>query len=546
MSNSESAMPNATSEDLFTSAQKRPVVLCIQSGTGVSTEAHAAYPPPASAGTSTFSTELDPSTDAGTSGADRGDETMNILLSEPLPTDLGAARRAVGVTTDSRRDTDDFAARNAFFVRFFQGGSAFSSSNKYPIGPCMEQPYVVTRSAQKEKTGGTTTDMHTAIELDPSNSVLPTFGGIHSELPSSVRPTYFDPLAATAHRLLDRLLMALGAMQPIFGAISLFDSHGNLELAASRTRHREVAAAIGAMRLHDHPSVLAAATGTPIWCGWPRIRTEMGALASAPVDAGAWAAVPLDAAGRVIGVLSACFGEPLGFDVRDRATVLAIAQVATSALTDSGEEARSIGHTDHALLRERERLAGDLHDGVVQQVIATSMTLAAMSGAAPRDLRPQIEYLINRQDEIVRELRATIFSLQSHQPWSTSATVELVNIVEQATASLGFRPELHLHGVIDRIDTVAQLGHLLYALREMLSNVARHANATKVVVSVSIDDHQVSVVVEDNGVGVAHVASAGNGIPNLNTRARMLGGSCRIRPSASGGTAVEWTVPVLA
>lgn len=391
--------------------------------------------------------------------------------------------------------------------------------------------------------------MHSAIQLDQPNAVLPNpaspnLGDRRGEAPACVRPTYLDPLATTAHRLLDRLLMALGAMQPIFGAISLFDSDGNLELAASRTRHREVAAAVGAMRLHDHPSVLAAATGTPIWCGWPRIRTEMPALAAAPVDAGAWAAVPLDAAGRVVGVLSACFGEPLGFDVRDRATMLAIAQVASSALTDSGEETRTINSTDNALLRERERLAGDLHDGVVQQVIATSMTLAAMSGAAPRDLRPQIEYLINRQDEIVRELRATIFSLQSHQPWSTSATVELVNIIDQSAPSLGFRPELHLHGVIDRIDTVAQLGHLLFALREMLSNVARHANATKVVVSVSVDDDHVSVVVDDNGVGIAHVASAGNGIPNLDTRARMLGGGCRIRPSASGGTTVEWTVPI--
>lgn len=209
----------------------------------------------------------------------------------------------------------------------------------------------------------------------------------------------------------------------------------------------------------------------------------------------------------------------------------------------TGENEHCAAATAAALRAERARLAGDLHDGVVQHIIATSMTLAAMTSMVPGELRPQFERLILRQDEIVRELRGTIFALTSDNLFTASATVELARVVDQSAAALGFQPTFRLRGPLDRIDPVTQLGHMVLALREVLSNIARHADATRALVTVTVSDDRVELAVDDNGRGLDAAATPGNGLANLDRRARMLGGECRIGPSPSGGTSVKWSIP---
>ena len=209
-----------------------------------------------------------------------------------------------------------------------------------------------------------------------------------------------------------------------------------------------------------------------------------------------------------------------------------------------GENEECAAVTAAALRAERTRLAGDLHDGVVQHIIATSMTLAAMTSQVPEELRSQFEQLILRQDEIIRELRGTIFSLTADPLRTASATVELARVVDQSAASLGFQPTFRLRGPLDRIDPVTQLGHMVLALREVLSNIARHAGATKAAVTVTVGDGRVELAVDDNGRGLPERPTPGNGLENLGRRARMLGGDCRIEPSRTGGTSLRWSVPL--
>jgi signal transduction histidine kinase len=167
-----------------------------------------------------------------------------------------------------------------------------------------------------------------------------------------------------------------------------------------------------------------------------------------------------------------------------------------------------------------------------------------MADAAPIDLRQRLDQLIQWQDEIVRELRSTIFALQTDHQWATSAAQEFTRVVDQSAPSLGFRPTLRLHGTLELIDCAHHLGHLVFVLREMLSNVARHARATRVAVTIRVDAGRIELRVDDDGCGTNSTTRPGNGIANLTRRARMLGGTCRIGPARCGGTSVQWSIPV--
>lgn len=351
-------------------------------------------------------------------------------------------------------------------------------------------------------------------------------------------------IGSVAHRVLALTGEALQPMQPVFLALSLFSADGVPRPVALHAATRRIHHALAEFRWHEHPSVRAAEQGSPHWCGWPMIRTELPALCQPPVDAGAWAAVPLCLGDEPIGTLAACFHDGLVFDEPQRSLIVGVARITALALRDGLESALSEHAVEEALQRERARLAADLHDGVVQQVIATSMALAEMTSRGGRQLGEQLGQLIDRQDDIVRQLRATIYSLRNTTEWNSSATVEVVQLIDRATPTLGFTPELHVTGDLGHIDAPTQLGHVLYALNEALSNVARHAAASRVVISLTVDDTRVAFEVADNGRGLDHQHAEGNGLTNLDRRARMLGGSCHVHPSPLGGTSVQWSIPV--
>jgi signal transduction histidine kinase len=116
-------------------------------------------------------------------------------------------------------------------------------------------------------------------------------------------------------------------------------------------------------------------------------------------------------------------------------------------------------------------------------------------------------------------------------------------VVEEARVSLGFAPAVRMSGLLDEVP--AEAGeHMLGALREALSNAARHAEASKVDVTVEAGPELV-LVVRDNGIGMAGTGRR-SGLANLAERAKMLGGVMRAGPAEGGGTALEWRVPLQA
>lgn len=208
------------------------------------------------------------------------------------------------------------------------------------------------------------------------------------------------------------------------------------------------------------------------------------------------------------------------------------------------EHQRSSQRSVEALITERKRLARDLHDGVVQEVIATGLVLGTMRERLPDELRGGVDELIDAQARIVAMLRTSVLDLS--QPLASSASLELTlrDIVRQAIPSLGFVPETAVAGGdVGSLDA-ALVGHIALSLREMLSNVARHSEASAAQVTVRFGESEVAIEVSDNGIGFDRDKRRGNGLANLAERARLLGGTFTVGTGPSGGALVSWTARI--
>jgi two-component system sensor histidine kinase DevS len=196
---------------------------------------------------------------------------------------------------------------------------------------------------------------------------------------------------------------------------------------------------------------------------------------------------------------------------------------------------------DMVMLEDRERIARDLHDIVIQKLFAAGMSVQAVSSRVkePESAR-RLATVVDDLDQTIREIRSAIFSLHSSGA-DTGLRREILRIVAEERHVLGFAPRVHFDGTIDAIsDKIA--GELLPTLREALSNVARHADASAVEVFVDGSDG-VTLRVLDNGRGLPTETVGGNGIRNVTERATRLGGTCRIAARPDGGTVLEWHVP---
>jgi signal transduction histidine kinase len=197
------------------------------------------------------------------------------------------------------------------------------------------------------------------------------------------------------------------------------------------------------------------------------------------------------------------------------------------------------------MLEDRDRIAKDLHDLVIQRLFATGITL---SGAARLTTRPEvasrIQHTIDDLDDTIRQIRSTIFALQTPPGEQHMAGLrsQILSVVRAAEEPLGFPPTVSMEGLLDTAvpDDVGE--HLLAVLGEALSNIARHASASKVLVTVEAK-HDLSMRVVDDGVGIKPGGRRG-GLRNMAERAASLGGTCTVGPHDKGGTVVEWRVPL--
>jgi signal transduction histidine kinase len=204
-----------------------------------------------------------------------------------------------------------------------------------------------------------------------------------------------------------------------------------------------------------------------------------------------------------------------------------------------------------SVYQDRDRIARDLHDLVIQRLYATGMSLQATMPMIGRpEVADRVSRAVDSMDETIKEIRGAIFALQARDAevqWDPRADV--VRLVEEMTAVLGFAPSLRLGPGLRTLAREELAEQALIVLREALSNVARHAGATQSDVTVDVDDGFLTVAVTDNGAGIPS-GSRRSGLRNLAGRAAELGGELRLSPAEptapQPGTRLEWRVPAAA
>jgi PAS domain S-box-containing protein len=223
----------------------------------------------------------------------------------------------------------------------------------------------------------------------------------------------------------------------------------------------------------------------------------------------------------------------------ERRSVVAFARDITERI--EAERLLQEAEQELSVREDRERIARDLHDTVIQRLFAAGMTLQAVAAHASPEVESRVGGVIDELDHTIRDIRQTIFRLTVHTLEPTSLRRMIVSAVEQEEAVLGFAPEVHFNGPIESADE-ARSEHLLAVLSETLSNVARHARASRVEVRVDMGE-ALTLTVTDDGVGIGPVAKTGGGTVNLRQRAEGLGGTIAVEPAEPHGTTVRWSVP---
>ena len=253
--------------------------------------------------------------------------------------------------------------------------------------------------------------------------------------------------------------------------------------------------------------------------------------------------VPIRVRGEVFGNLY--LTEKRGgaeFSETDEEVVVALAGAAGVAI----ENARLHERLEQiAVVSERERIARDLHDTVIQRIFATGMGLQGLVGRlADADARDRVQQAVDELDETIREIRGTIFALETRDG-AGSLRARILELATEAAEGLGFEPRVHFDGPVDAAVSAAVGEELLKILREALSNVARHARATFADVQVTCGSGGVTLRVADNGVGLSDHVRHGHGLDNMRARAHALRGSVSFTNRREGGLVVTWKVPAV-
>jgi signal transduction histidine kinase len=197
-----------------------------------------------------------------------------------------------------------------------------------------------------------------------------------------------------------------------------------------------------------------------------------------------------------------------------------------------------------ALFEDRDRIARDLHDHVIQRLFAAGLIAQSMAAGEKNPGSAQrLNYLVAELDDTIRQIRTSIFHLRGgtlHGPGLRSALLALIKQIEPA---LGFSPTVQFRGPVDTLTSTDLVAEAEAVVREALANVAKHAQATAVSLSVLVSENQLAIEVIDNGIGLGESARR-SGLDNLKKRAEDLAGGLTVEPASETGTHLRWTVPL--
>ncbi len=349
---------------------------------------------------------------------------------------------------------------------------------------------------------------------------------------AELAPLLLSGEALQPHALITRL--AAGAADADFGTLAV--PHG-----ADQVIVTSVTGVLAARMMNQAEALADSLAGQAIRTGKPSLVTGEGREAVAVAlgaGTGPLIVVPLAAGEQVCGALL------LGR--------LAVRPVFTE--TDLGMAAAFAGHAAVAMelarvradqitlaqAEDHDRIAGDLHDHVIQELFALGMRL--QGHAARTD--PVTAELVNGYadiiDEIIKKIRTSIFGLHHPRAAPGGLPARVMEIIDEHTAQLGFTAGIRFAGPLYPGPDEAMAHDILAVTREALSNCARHAHATAVTISLMLEDGLITLEITDNGRGLGTPARS-SGLSSMRRRAERNGGSFQLTTPATGGTHLTWT-----
>lgn len=195
-----------------------------------------------------------------------------------------------------------------------------------------------------------------------------------------------------------------------------------------------------------------------------------------------------------------------------------------------------------SLIAERDRIARDLHDHVIQRLFAHGLHLQSAHGRTHvPEGRQRLSEMIDDVQNIITDVRTAIFELHGGQDDGFALRPALTAIITEQTGESGLRTTVRMTGPLNVV-TGPLADHAEAVLREALSNVVHHAHAHHVDVTVSVDD-DLTLCVTDDGTGIPATITR-SGLHNLTTRAQQAGGTCTLTTPTTGGTRLTWTAPL--
>jgi signal transduction histidine kinase len=231
------------------------------------------------------------------------------------------------------------------------------------------------------------------------------------------------------------------------------------------------------------------------------------------------------------------------FTDTDQELVVALAAAAGVAIDNARLHARI---RDIVLVEDRERIAMDLHDTVIQQLFAVGLSLqATMRRVSNPEVMERIQLAVDDLDATIKRIRSTIFALEAPlQTVTPNLRQRVLALTNELKPTMGLPIDVLFDGPIDSLTDAAVADELVVVLREALSNVARHARATSVEVQVTATRDALTMCVVDDGIGPKGAANGtGRGLGNMAARAERLGGTSALRAGDRGGSVLEWQVP---
>ena len=327
---------------------------------------------------------------------------------------------------------------------------------------------------------------------------------------------------------------ALGVLNPSGNGLEEFVNVGmDVETVEAIGQLPQGEGILGMLILDAQPLRLTRLSEHPLSVGFPPGHPPMRSFLG----------VPLRVRGEVFGNLYLTEREGGGdFTDEDERLVVAFAVAAGIVINNARLSARL---AELGLAADRERIARDLHDTVIQRLFATGLSLQSVVPLMPEgELRSRIDDAVTELDDTIRQIRTTIFALERPTTADRGLRSRVLDICADAARTIGTEPEVRFIGAIDNLVDAPVATELLSTLRESMSNVVRHAQAHHVQVELSAAE-DLTLRISDDGIGVDPPNDPlGKGLSNMRQRAESLGGSFSISRRVAGGTELTWRVPM--